>query len=214
MVRINLAPGERPGRARRPGLPTLRVPSAESPLRSPSTVMALLGLVALLAVVFLYFGERRAVAGVEAAIAGAEADSAELHDAVVRVRQMETAQRHLVQRVEMLESVIEGRLYWVALMEALSRTLPPYTWLEVVDREELGPEEIRIAGATFANAAVTDYMRGLEGSAELQDVTLVGVSRVQQDSIAYQGFTLIADFEGYEAAVIAPPQTEGQEETQ
>lgn len=206
MVRINLAPEEK--RARRLSAPSL--PSVSG--LSPSMLAGVAALVVLLVVVFLYVGERRALSEARAGVAEAQADSARLRGAVARVTAMQEAQDRLQVQVRNMESVVEGRLYWIGFLETLSRELPPYTWLEKVDRENLIPENaIRIAGGTFSNAAVTDYMRGLEASPELQAVTLVGVSRVQQDSVSYQAFTLVASYENYDAVVVAPRDTTPQE---
>lgn len=210
-VRINLAPGERAERRRGPGLPSIPTPGAEWLPRSPSVLVGVLGLVVVLALVFLYFQERREVSEARAAIEEAEADSARLHSELVRVRSMEEAQERLAGRVEMLENVVEGRLYWIETLEVLSRTLPQYTWLRTIDREELGPDQMRITGATFSNGAVTEYMRDLEASPQLADIALVGVSRAETDSISYQEFTIVADFEEYRTAVIAPADTAAQE---
>jgi Tfp pilus assembly protein PilN len=207
MPRINLVPGEKHERARsrgpvtRPTLPTTWIP------RSPTLITGLIALVFLLGAVFFYFGERRGLAHAEEAIVGAQADSARLHDSVLRVRSLEDAQARLAGRVQIMEQVVEGRLYWIDLMETLSVTLPESSWLERIDQEELEPDQIRIAGGTFTNAAVTDYMRGLEASPSLADVTLVGVSRVEKDEVEYQGFTLVATFDSYRAIVIVPPDT-------
>ncbi|MDX1622721.1 MAG: PilN domain-containing protein [Gemmatimonadota bacterium] len=210
-VRINLVPGERRERRRRPGLPSIPAPAAEWLPRSPSVVVGVLGLIVVLALVFLYFEERSEVSEARAAIEEAEADSARLHSELVRVRSMEEAQERLAGRVEMLENVVEGRLYWIETMEVLSRVLPEYTWLRAIDREDLGPDRMRISGATFSNAAVTEYMRDLESSPQLADVSLVGVSRAETDSISYQEFTIVADFEDYRTAVITPADTAAQE---
>ena len=213
-VRINLAPGERKpaekkGERTLPSIPS-GVPSWIP--TSPGVVVGLVGLVALLAAVFFYFGERRAISETEAAIEEAQADSTRLHDQLARVQAMEAAQEQLAARVDMMENVVEGRLYWIELMEMLSRTLPAYTWLESVDREDLPPDQVRIAGATFSNAAVTEYMRGLEASPLLRGTTLVGVSRTQEDTVQFQSFTLVAGLEDYETVVIEPETNEEEEE--
>lgn len=201
-VRINLAPAERKPAKKTRTLPSATVGRPSWLPSSPGVLVGLVGLLVLLAAVFLYFGERRSVSGLRVDIEEAQADSARLHSQVTRVRAMEVAQEELLERVEMMESVVEGRLYWILFMEAVSRTLPAFTWLETIDRAELPSGQVRIAGATFSNAAVTEYMRGLEASPVLRDVTLIGVTRTQQDSLQYQSFTLVAGLEGYETTVI------------
>lgn len=210
MIRINLVPGERPA-AKTRTLPKIPRARADWLPRSPAVLVGFLGIAVVLVMVFLYFGERRDLAAAQESLAGAEADSARLHSALVRVQSMEAAQKKLAARVGMMRNVVEGRLFWIQTMETLSKELPPYTWLTRVDREDLGPNQMRIAGASFANAAVTEYMRGLEASPQLKNVTLIGVTRSQQDSLSYQSFTLVADYEDYQPVVIAPADTTRKE---
>jgi Tfp pilus assembly protein PilN len=205
--RINLVPGEKQERTRTRALaaPTFSRPTWLS--TSPTVLSGLVALVVLLLCVFFYFGERRALAQTEVAIEEAEADSSRLHDSVLRVRALEETQSRLAGRVQIMEQVVEGRLFWIDLMEVLSAVLPEHTWLEKIDQQELAPDQVRIAGGTFTNATVTDYMRGLESSPQLANVTLVGVSRVEKDQVDYQAFTLVATFENYQAVILAPPDT-------
>lgn len=207
MVRINLTPGEksREPKARRTPRVSIRRPGWLS--GSPSLLVGLVGLLVLLAAVFLYFGERRGISQARAAIEDARADSARFHTEIARVRAMEDVQSQLVARVDILEEVVDGRLFWIRLLETLSLQLPEYTWLEAVNQEDLPPEEIRIAGATFSNPAITAYMRGLEASPELQSVRLVGVTRALRQETPVQTFTLLATFENFDPVVITPPDT-------
>jgi Tfp pilus assembly protein PilN len=214
MVRINLAPPEHRVRARPRGWPKLPVRRIPGLPRSPSLLAGIAGLVLLLGLVFLYFTERRGLGQAQAAIIEAQADSVRLHGTIQRVRALEETQERLAARVGLLDRVVSGRLYWLQMLESLSRTLPEYTWLERVDQEDLEPDQIRIAGATFANAAVTEYMRGLEASPLLHDITLVGVARAERDSLVVQGFTLVGSYESYEAAIVVPADTTAADENQ
>ncbi|MBW3661307.1 MAG: methyltransferase domain-containing protein, partial [Gemmatimonadetes bacterium] len=158
-------------------------------------------------VIIATFGDRDSIGGTT--YVGFATDAAQqllgsrdLVSGVVVAAEDGISQEELVARVEMMENVVEGRLYWILFMEAASRTLPAFTWLEAIDRTDLPPDQVRIAGATFSNAAVTEYMRGLEASPVLRDVTLVGVTRTQQDSLQFQSFTLVAGLEGYDTVVL------------
>lgn len=207
MVRINLTPGEKGREPRASGIPSVRVPRPDWVTASPSVLVGLVGLVVLLVAVFLYFGERRGISQAQAAIEEAQADSARFHTEIARVRAMEDVQSLLVARVDVMEEVVDGRLFWIRLLESLSRQLPEYTWLEALNQEDLPPEEIRIAGATFSNPAITAYMRGLEASPELRAVRLVGVTRALRQEVPVQTFTLLATFENFDPVVITPPDT-------
>lgn len=207
MVRINLTPGEKKRDAPARRIPKLTIPRPDWLTTSPSMLVGLVGLVVLLVAVFLYFGERRGISEAHAAIEEAQADSARFHTQIARVRGMEEVQSQLVARVDVFEEVVDGRLFWVRLLETLSLQLPEYTWLEAINQEDLPPEEIRIAGATFSNPAITAYMRGLEASPELRAVRLVGVTRAMRQEVPVQTFTLLAAFENFDPVVITPPDT-------
>jgi Tfp pilus assembly protein PilN len=207
MVRINLTPGEKGREPKASRIRKFQVPRPGWVSASPSLLVGLVGLVALLVAVFLYFGERRGISEAQAAIEEAQADSARFHTEIARVRAMEDVQSQLVARVDVLEEVVDGRLFWIRLLETLSLQLPEYTWLEAVNQEDLPPEEIRIAGATFSNPAITAYMRGLEASPELRAVRLVGVTRALRQEVPVQTFTLLATFENFDPVVITPPDT-------
>jgi len=198
VVRINLIPGEKGREPKARRIPQFQVPRPDWVTTSPSILVGLVGLVALLVAVFLYFGERRGISEAQAAIEEAQADSARFHAEIARVRAMEDVQSQLVARVDVLEEVVDGRLFWIRLLETLSLQLPEYTWLEAVNQEDLPPEEIRIAGATFSNPAITAYMRGLEASPELRAV---------RQEVPVQTFTLLATFENFDPVVITPPDT-------
>ena len=207
MVRINLTPGEKDREPKARRIPSVRIPRPDWVVSSPAVLVGLVGLVVLLVAVFLYFAERRGISEAQAAIETARADSARFHTEIARVRAMEDVQSQLVARVDVLEEVVDGRLFWIHLLETLSRQLPEYTWLEAVNQEDLPPEEIRIAGATFSNPAITAYMRGLEASPELRAVRLVGVTRALRQEVPVQTFTLLATFENFDPVVITPPDT-------
>jgi Tfp pilus assembly protein PilN len=207
MVRINLTPGEKSRETKARRAPRVSIRRPDWLAGSPSLLVGLVGLLLLLAAVFLYFGERRGISQARAAIEVARADSARFHTEIARVRAMEDVQSQLVARVDVLEQVVDGRLFWIRLLETLSLQLPEYTWLEGVNQEDLPPEEIRIAGATFSNPAITAYMRGLEASPELQSVRLVGVTRALRQETPVQTFTLLATFENFDPVVITPPDT-------
>lgn len=171
-------------------------------------------MIVLLVYVFLYFNDRRSLSEARAAVIEAQADSSALSNKIVRVSGLEETQERLSARIEMLDEVVEGRLFWVNLLETLSRALPDYTWLDRVDQDDMAFDQIRISGATYANSAITEYMRGLEASPQLRDVTLVGVTRTDRDDAEVQGFTLTAEFENFQSVVVETPpdttETEGQ----
>lgn len=212
MPRINLTPrGKRTSRTSLPSMPSIGRPGRETLAGSPQAVVGVVAFAVLVAAVFLYFGETRSLSEVEAAIVEAERDSTELHDRIQRVQRLEETQERLATRVAMMEQVVEGRARSIELWETLSDALPGSTWLNRVDREDLELDRIRIEGATFQNAAITDYMRALEASDAFERITLIGVSRVLENQgdreVSFQSFTVVAGYEDYTPVRIAPADT-------
>src|SRR5687768_2217914 len=114
MVRINLVPGDRKpsARSRRKGAAPAQAPSTRAGgqwvPKSPAFLVGGIGLILIVGLVFLYFGERRALGEARMGIEEAEADSARLAEAVERVRTMEAAQERLAAQVAVMEDVVEG----------------------------------------------------------------------------------------------------------
>ena len=208
MARVNLIPPIRRRERRRPriaialGRPT------------PEVILGAIGTLLLAGFITAFVVERRALSEARAAVVEAQADSTRLRGVVTRVERIQRTQARLAERIEILEGVVDGRHYWLRFMETLSRSLPPYVWLELVDRRDLGPEEIRIAGASFANGAITDFMRDLESSEELRDVRLVQVSRSRRDSLDVQQFTLVAAQERRPVPEVVPDSTAVKERSE
>lgn len=201
MVRVNLIPSDRRRERRRARA------SLPAGLPTPEVLLGGAGVFLLVAAVALFIGERRTLAEARAAVVEARADSSRLHDAVARVTRMEETQARLTERMELLQDVVDGRLHGLRLMETLARSLPAYVWLERVDREDVAEEELRIAGVSFANAAITDLMRDLESSSELQKVRLVEIARARRDSLEIQQFTLVATLEGHRVPTLTADST-------
>lgn len=216
MIEINLLPaGEkkrrpagRTGAARRgPALP--QVPG--------DPYMIGLGAVAVLLFVGMGFAYWRVDAGrteAEARVEQAKQDSIRFASTIELVAAMEARQDTIESKIQVIRGVDERRYVWPHLLDEISRALPPYTWLTKVAAAEAAPAPapadtaaakrapaapvgpaFSLEGNTGSTQALTRFMKSLEASPFIRDVTLVTSEQTTTDGRSYQKFTLEARYE-------------------
>lgn len=212
MIEINLLPaGEkkrrpagRAGAARRgPSLPQL-----------PGDPYAIgLGAVAVLLFVGMGFAYWRVDAGraeAEARVEQAKQDSVRFTSTIQLVSAMEARQDTIESKIQVIRGVDERRYMWPHLLDEISRALPPYTWLTKIaaagpaspppaDSAAARPAPVgpafSLEGNTGSTQALTRFMKGLEASPFIRDVTLVTSEQTSTEGRTYQKFTLEARYE-------------------
>ena len=152
--------------------------------------------------------------------------------AVLRERNRALAQRDSVRRqLEIIKSIDNDRFVWPHIMDEVSRALPPYTWLKTVSqlaafvpataapapppkstgRADAPPPppppppalRFQITGHTVDIQALTRFMKLLETSPFIQNVTLAKSELVQLDGKEVTEFFLEAEYERPDDSVIA-----------
>ncbi|MEE9613790.1 MAG: PilN domain-containing protein [Thermodesulfobacteriota bacterium] len=142
--------------------------------------MALIYLAAL-AGVYLYQGQR--IAGREAELESLEAQRTTLsarnteYPGLVRqinaVRKKEAA---LKRRLDIISSLVSGRISWLAVMKVLSLSIPKEVWLRGLATADAdgkgGDKEVRFIGTAISNTAVADFVFVIENSPYFHDIGL------------------------------------------
>ena len=136
--------------------------------------------------------------------------------AVLRERNRAEAQRDLVQRqLDVIKTIDNDRFVWAHVMDEVSRALPPYTWLKsIVQTAMVAPPappppppapalKFQIAGNTVDIQALTRFMKLLESSPFVMNVTIAKAELVTLDGKEVQEFLLEAEYERPDASVIA-----------
>lgn len=170
----------------------------------------------------------------EEAEAKAKADSAR-YAAVMQQMKKSTTQRDSVLRQFKVIRTIDGYRYvWAHILDEVSRTLPEYTWIREVRQSSqfstagaaaapdpaqkrpandttlppMPPLKFRIAGFTADIQALTRYMRDLESSPFIQEVTLVSSELKTVDQRDVTEFALDASYEApAPSAIVTQPFT-------
>ena len=153
--------------------------------------------------------------------------------AVLRERNRALAQRDSVQRqLEIIKTIDNDRFVWAHVMDEVSRALPPYTWLKRIEQtaavapptpapapapakgqngKPVPPPppppvpalKFQLAGNTVDIQALTRFMKLLESSPFVKNVTIAKAELVNLEGKEVQEFLLEAEYERPDASVIA-----------
>jgi Tfp pilus assembly protein PilN len=152
--------------------------------------------------------------------------------AVLRERNRAESQRDSVRRqLEIIKSIDNDRFVWAHIMDEVSRSLPPYTWLKTIAQSAMvaaatptpapapakdgkgkpvpppppAPATLKfqISGNTVDIQALTRFMKLLESSPFVKNVTIAKAELVTLEGKEVQEFLLEAEYERPDASAIA-----------
>jgi Tfp pilus assembly protein PilN len=190
MIEINLLPGARKKKSSSGGA-SVNIGAILEQLRGrfkdPWLLMAVAGVaIGLAATGFMWWSQNAKTTELAERERVAVQDSTR-YAAVITERAAAEAQRDSILRQIAVISAIDGdRFVWPHIMDEVARALPTYTWLRQVQQtnstEAAAPEAVAASGPPVINIrvmaytvdlqAVTIYMKNLEASPFLQNVTL------------------------------------------
>ena len=154
MIRINLLGGERQK--------TRKAPAFDAAQR----VTLLCSLVLVLGgsgIGWWYWSLSTAAAQVDAEIASARQEAAQLRSLLEEVQQFEARRTQLQQRVALIETLRAGQSLPVQLLDHVSRSLPDMLWLTSVQQED---GAVTIEGHSTTLIGLSDFVGNL-GSADV-----------------------------------------------
>lgn len=200
LIEINLAPGSTAGGLRSRRLPVLSLPSLPSFGGDVRFVAgAAGGLLVLALLIFGYWSLGRRVENLQTQIQQEVTDSTRFAGMIELVSTLQARQDTIQQKIGVIRSVDTRRYVWPHLMEEVSLALPAYTWLtEIrttapVDSLDSGPR-FAIQGNAGSTQALTRFMKNLESSTFIGDVTLVTSEQEVVEGRTIQRFTLEAAY--------------------
>ena len=204
MIGVNLRPGatKRTNARRLPKLPKL---GALSGLKGTTRMDGLAGfalatwLLALPLTGYMFISARSRVSNLNVSIEGAVADSTKYANIIAANKRLIERRDTIARKVNIIQEIDAGRYIWPHLLDELSRSLPPYTWLIDVSTLEAdttlkGPR-FRLEGRTGNNFALTKYLQDLEASPFIQNVRLVSTELVRENERLVYSFLLEANYE-------------------
>jgi type IV pilus assembly protein PilN len=206
-IEINLAPGLQ---ARRPfagGLP-IRLPALPALGTDPriAAASALAALLVVLAVLsFVGLGTRAEAA--RAQIEREVADSARYATTIALINSLEARQDTIQRQIGVIRSVDQRRYVWPHLLDEISLSVPAYTWLTQVSTlaspDSVPGPALSIQGNAGSTQSLTRFMKNLEASPFIRDVTLLTSEQDVVERRTIHRFTLEARYEDPDPVLIA-----------
>jgi Tfp pilus assembly protein PilN len=208
LIEINLLSSGEPRRAAARRAPTVRAPKMPAFVGDPWMAgLAAAGLLVLLLTAFSFWRTGARQTELHAQIEQEVADSARLSSTIALVEALKARQDTITQRIEVIRDVDRRRYVWPHLMDEISKSVPAFTWLGSLSSSESGDPAapgpaITLQGNAGSTQALTRFMKNLEASPFIRDVTLVTSSQVTEAGREFQRFTLEAKYETPDSALI------------
>ena len=221
MIEINLLPGQK---RKAPGGGRLRLPDFRAVAANVKDPW-LLGAIAAAVVVFggngvLYVMNNARLNRVEGVLRGVQAEKRRYDAVVAQKRQAERVRDSLAAEMTIIRSIDADRYIWPHLMDEITKALPAYTWITTVasvavpppattttgttSMDSLVASEVRVSidGRTVDIQAYTRFLRQLEASPWITDVTPVSAMTVVEKERPVTAFTIRATYRQADSAYI------------
>lgn len=201
MIRVNLARGERRTGQASGIAPRLRFAKPGRSAGAPSKwrmIAITAWLVSPMIVGWMHLAGARERSELDAALSSQRVDSvryAAMHAANAALRAREDSIRG---KLAIIEEIDAGRFVWAHVIDELSFAVPDYVWLTnvlyVSSEAGLHAPRFSIEGRSGSTYALAEFLRNLEASAFLQDITLMGTSRVMETDVYLHSFVIEARY--------------------
>src|SRR5688500_9268064 len=204
MINVNLLPGAaKKSKSKRPGLGaglgslSRFKPTGKFDRLALAAVISWLVLLPLTAYMFL--GSRSRLNDLNVSIEGARADSTKYAGIIAANKKMLERRDTIAQKVNIIQGIDANRYVWSHILDEISRSLPPYTWLvEITATPSESTDSVpnfKMIGRTGNNFALTRYLQDLEASPFIRNVKLVSTELVRENEKLVYSFNLEAAYE-------------------
>jgi Tfp pilus assembly protein PilN len=208
MITINLKPGSKRAKAGGSlagGIGALK--TLPGRVKDPWPMAALV-VVAITAIglAWIGFGSASKVSSLEDQLGTARAENRRFKTFLVEKKRAEAAKDSVVQQIATIRTVDGDRYVWPHILDEVTRAVPPFTWLTSMtavpqpaplDSTSIAPPPVAftILGRTMDIQGFTRFMRQLEDSPWLRDVTVVATTTEIDHGRAVTAFTVRAAYE-------------------
>lgn len=201
MIEINLLPGAKRRRGGKgAGLKLPDLSQLLASIKEPWLIAAIVSWVLLLGLGMpLYVKRAHAVRDLQPQLDKAVRDSVQLASNIIRKHKLEQRRDTLLMEIQVIRDFDRDRYVWPHLIDAITRALPDYTWLDdVAARAGEGDSSgasFSISGKTASDQAVTRFMRNLEESPFVEGVQLVTTATVTEQGRDVTSFVINARYQ-------------------
>jgi len=152
MIRINLIPSEE------------RIVTTTAGPNWAVIALAVAPVVYAMLLGSIYMFQVHTMADLDEKIREEEASLNHYKPAVAKLETMRKEYGEIQARLESIEQIDRNRQIPVRMIEAVSRSVPRYLWLDRIEETGAPGLEIAVEGKTFSNLIVSDFLDRLSGS--------------------------------------------------
>jgi type IV pilus assembly protein PilN len=202
MIEINLLPGAKRKRGGRgAGFKLPDVSQLLASIKEPWLIAAVAAWLLVLGLgVPTYVRRAHAIRDLQPQLDKAVRDSVQLASNIIRKKKLEQRRDSLLVEIQVIRDIDRDRYVWPHLIDAITRALPDYTWLDDVaaragEGDSTGAAAFSITGKTASDQAVTRFMRNLEESPFVEGVQLVTTATVTEQGRDVTSFVINAHYQ-------------------
>jgi len=210
MIEINLLPSAKRKRGGRgAGFKLPNVAAMLAAVKDPWLVAAVAAWALVLAIgIPLYIGRAAQVRTLEPKLDAAKRDSIRYQSILLRRHQLEARRDTVLAEIQVIRDIDRDRYVWPHILDAVTKALPQYTWLDDVaarggEGDSTGGASFSIQGKTADPQAFTRLMRNLEESPFIQGVTAVSTALVNEQGHDVTSFVLNARYQMPPASILS-----------
>lgn len=230
MITINLRPGLKRKRAGSPMSRVFeRARELKTRVTDPLLLVAVLSWVGVIGFLgFVWFGTSQQLGALEPKLEQARAENQRFKAFLAEKRRQELIRDSLTSQIQTIRGVDGDRYIWPHILDEVTKALPAYTWLVdvgLVGATPGGPPaaapaaahsasdstdtaavkhtvQFQINGRTVDIQAYTKFLRQLEASPWISDVTPVSAQTVVEKERAVTAFTIRASYQAADSAYL------------
>jgi Tfp pilus assembly protein PilN len=117
---------------------------------------------------------------------------------IERTNQLQARGDSIARRVAIIQEIDAGRYVWPHLLDEVAAAVADYTWLREITYQSDNPLQVRVLGRAGSIFAITNFMRRLEASSFLRNVTTENIQQVPSEedpNDRVQEFELVMTYE-------------------
>jgi Tfp pilus assembly protein PilN len=214
MISVNLRPGTKRGKSGGASFAASldRFKAIGSAVKDPIrlvAVVAWIGVAGFLGYTFMRTGTQ--LGELEPRLVQARAEHRRFQDFLQQKRKEELVRDSILSQIQTIQEVDSDRYVWPHIMDEVARALPPLTWLVNLSfvaappavslaadtaSVETGPPpvQVQLTGRTVDIQGYTRFMRQLEDSPWLGNITAISANTVVEQGRAVTAFVLSATY--------------------
>jgi type IV pilus assembly protein PilN len=164
-------------------------------IKAPPLMLVILGGSLLLCMTIMHFYQNYQIDTLDQELGVALADSAALSTTIQMLKEIRVKKEEILRRIDVVKSLDKQRTVFPKLMDQVSMAVPDLVWLTKWTPVQADTGAwFELKGESFSNLRVAEFMKKLERSSLIDEVTLLNTHEKIEEGISTMVFTLKCRF--------------------